>query len=203
VDYTGDGERDVWRSMSDALASAANYLKASGWNNDVRWGYEVQLPDGFDYSLTGLETRKLTAEWVGLGVGRIDGKSFASWSEEASVIVPAGANGPAFIVFGNFRAILKYNNSISYALSVSLLADQLRGRPAVVRDWPRSDRPLSRDQKLELQKLLAGRGYSIGDIDGRIGPRTMSALRAFQQRSGLIPDGYPSAAVLARLRQGS
>ncbi len=202
VDFTGDGQRDIWRSMSDALASTANYLAASGWNNDVRWGYEVKLPDGFDFSESGLATQMLTAEWVALGVKRMDGASFPDWATEGSIIVPAGAEGPAFIVFANFRAILRYNNSVSYALAVSLLADRLRGRPSVQAAWPRSDRPLSSDQKRELQKLLASRGYTIGEIDGRIGPKTVTALRAFQQRAGLVPDGYPSARVLDRLRQG-
>jgi membrane-bound lytic murein transglycosylase B len=203
VDHTGDGQRDIWRSTSDALASTANYLSASGgWNNEVRWGFEVQLPEGFDYSSTGLDTRKLTAEWVALGVERIDGQSFTQWAEQASIIVPAGAHGPAFIVFGNFRAVLRYNNSIAYALAVCHLADRLRGRPAIVQDWPRSDNPLTSEQTMELQRLLAGAGFSIGEIDGRVGPRTQAALREYQRGAGLVPDGYASAQVLERLRQG-
>jgi membrane-bound lytic murein transglycosylase B len=201
VDFTGDGQRDIWRSMSDALASTASYLSASGWNPDVRWGFEVRLPDGFDFSVTGLETKKITAEWVALGVERMDGRAFSQWAEEGSVIVPAGSSGPAFIVFGNFRSVMRYNNSISYALAVCHLADRLRGRPAIVQDWPRSDSPLSSSQKMELQRLLASRGFAIGEIDGRIGPLTQAALRAYQQRAGLVPDGYPSTRVLDHLRR--
>lgn len=200
VDFTGDGQRDIWRSMSDALASAANYLNKSGWQAGQRWGYEVKVPKGFDFALTGLSERKLTAEWVGLGVKRADGKKFTQWAEEASVIVPSGAQGPAFMVFKNFRAIMRYNNAISYALAVSYLSDRIKGRAWIKQAWPKSVRPLTSSQKKELQALLNDRGYEIGDVDGRMGPKTLSALRAYQQKTGLIPDGYPSEIVLRHLR---
>ncbi len=200
VDFTGDGQRDIWRSMSDALASAANYLSESGWETGQPWGYEIKLPKDFDYSQTGLGIRKLTAEWVGLGAKRIDGAKFDQWALEASVIVPAGANGPAFLVFNNFRMIMRYNNAVSYALAVSYLSDRLRGGSWIRQAWPKSDRPLSSKQKLELQELLSGKGYSIGDIDGRIGPKTVTALRDYQQKSGLVPDGYASESLLRHLR---
>ena len=200
VDFTGDGQRDIWRSMSDALASAANYLKESGWQPGEPWGYEVRLPKDFDYSKTGLGVRMLTAEWVGMGVSRADAKKFEQWALEASIIVPAGARGPAFMVFGNFRTIMRYNNAVSYALAVAYLSDRLQGRPWIRQKWPKSDRPLSSKQKLELQELLTGKGYAIGDIDGRIGPKTVTALREYQQKSGLVPDGYASESLLKHLR---
>jgi membrane-bound lytic murein transglycosylase B len=200
VDFTGDGQRDIWRSMSDALASAANYLKQSGWDSGQPWGYEVKLPKTFDYGQSGLGVKKLTAEWVGLGVTRVDGGKFEQWALEASVIVPAGANGPAFLVFKNFRTIMRYNNAVSYALAVAYLSDRLQGRPWIRQKWPKSDRPLNSKQKLELQELLSGKGYSIGDIDGRIGPKTVTALRDYQEKSGLVPDGYASQSLLRHMR---
>ena len=203
VDFSGDGQRDIWRSMSDALASAANYLSQSGWETGQPWGYEVELPKDFDYSQTGLGVKKLTGEWVGIGVSRLDGAKFDQWALEASVIVPAGANGPAFLVFKNFRMIMRYNNAISYALAVGYLSDRLQGRPWIRQPWPKSDRPLSSRQKKELQELLTDKGYSIGDIDGRLGPKTLTALREYQQKSGLVPDGYASQSLLKHLRKES
>lgn len=200
VDFTGDGQRDIWRSMSDALASAANYLKESGWREGEPWGHEVKLPEGFDYAQTGLEVKKLTAEWVGLGVARVDGEQFDQFALEASIIVPAGANGPAFMVFDNFRTIMRYNNAVSYALAVSYLSSRLKGQAWIKQAWPKSDRPLSTRQKAELQKLLSDRGYDIGDIDGRIGPKTVTAVRDYQQKSGLVPDGYASQSLLRHIR---
>ena len=203
VDFSGDGQRDIWRSMSDALASAANYLSQSGWEAGQPWGYEVKLPKDFDYSQSGLGIMKLTGEWVGIGVSRLDGAKFDQWALEASVIVPAGANGPAFLVFNNFRMIMRYNNAVSYALAVGYLSDRLQGRPWIRQSWPKSDRPLSSKQKKELQELLTDKGYSIGDIDGRLGPKTVTALREYQQKSGLVPDGYASQSLLKHLRKAS
>lgn len=200
VDFTGDGQRDIWRSMSDALASAANYLQRSGWQKGQRWGYEVRLPKGFDYGLTGFTHKKLTAEWVALGVKRMDGQKFTQWAHEASILVPSGASGPAFIVFKNFSVIMRYNNAVSYALAVSYLSDRLKGEPWIKQAWPLHDRPLTSTQKKELQSLLTDRGYDVGDVDGRIGPKTLAALRDFQKKTGLVPDGYPSETVLKHLR---
>ena len=200
VDFTGDGQRDIWRSISDALASTANYLSKSGWEHGQPWGYEVRLPEGFDYSQTGLGVKKLAAEWVGLGVKRVDGEQFTDWATEGSIIVPTGAEGPAFIVFKNFRAIMRYNNAISYALAVGHLSDRLKGRSWIQQAWPKSNRPLTNSQKMELQELLADKGYIVGDIDGRIGPKTQEALRDYQQKVGLIPDGYASEQLLRHLR---
>ena len=202
VDFTRDGKRDIWGSMSDALASTASYLKASGWQAREPWGHEVRLPEGFDFTQTGLGKKKLTAEWVGLGVRRANGAKFSEWAREASIIVPTGANGPAFMVFDNFRVIMRYNNSVAYALAVSQLSQRFRSRGLVKQPWPLSDRPLTTSQKKELQVLLASKGFNIGKIDGRLGPKTTAALRTFQQRAGLVPDGYASVKVLQRLRRG-
>jgi len=202
VDFTRDGKRDIWGSMSDALASTASYLKASGWQTREPWGHEVRLPEGFDFTQTGLRKKKLTAEWVGLGVRRANGAKFSEWAREASIIVPTGANGPAFMVFDNFRVIMRYNNSVAYALAVGQLSQRFRSRGLVKQPWPLADRPLTTSQKKELQVLLASKGFNIGKIDGRLGPKTTAALRTFQQRAGLVPDGYASVKVLRRLRRG-
>ncbi len=203
VDYNGDGRRDIWNTISDALASTGNYLKKSGWRRGEPWGHEVVLPKGFKYSLASKSKRKPLAEWVALGVKRVDGKKFNSWSRSSSIVLPAGAKGPAFIIFKNFRAILRYNNSVAYALAVSKLADRLRGRGGVVGKWPQNDRPLTKGQKRELQKLLVRRGYYRGRIDGRIGNGTAAAIRKYQRRIGVVADGYPGEKLLGRLRRGS
>lgn len=203
VDYNGDGRRDIWNTVSDALASTGNYLRRSGWRRGEPWGHEVLLPKGFKYSLASKSHRKPLAEWVALGVKRADGKKFDSWSRSSSIILPAGAKGPAFIIFKNFRTILRYNNSIAYALAVSKLADRLRGRKGVIGTWPQNDRPLTKVQKKELQKLLVRRGYYRGRIDGRIGNGTAAAIRKYQRRIGVVADGYPGAQLLGRLRRGS
>ncbi|QPC42201.1 lytic murein transglycosylase [Kaustia mangrovi] len=200
VDWTGDGTRDIWRSTSDALASTANYLKRSGWQEGVPWGWEVKLPRGFDYSLVGTGTEKIVADWARLGVKPVRGGNFGAWAPESSIILPAGARGPAFLVTKNFRAILRYNNATAYALAVGHLADRIAGAPQIAARWPRDERPLSHSETQELQRLLNRRGYDTGGIDGRLGPRTLSAVRHVQGRLGLAPDGYPTTALLERLR---
>lgn len=201
VDFDGDGKRDIWSTIPDALGSTANYLKASKWRTNAPWGYEVVLPKAFNFSQADLSIRKPVIEWVVRGVRRADGRKFAKWARRGSIILPAGARGPAFIVFGNFRSILRYNQSISYALAIAHLAERFKGRGVVKTSWPRSDRPLSSKQKLELQKLLVRAGFRIGNVDGRFGPATRRALRQYQLRSGVTPDGHPSLVILERLRR--
>ncbi|MBI1383481.1 MAG: lytic murein transglycosylase [Rhizobiales bacterium] len=201
VDFDGDGRRDLWGSHADALASTANYLVASGWQTGEPWGIEVALPEGFDYALTGLRAPRSLSEWSGLGVVRLGGGALTGLPAEGTVLVPAGASGPAFLVFSNFRAILRYNQSTSYALAIGHLADRLAGGPPFARPWPTGDRPLKREEREELQSLLVARGHSTGGIDGIIGPATREALRRFQQTIGLPADGHPTAELLQRLRE--
>ena len=200
VDADGDGRRNIWGSIPDALASTANYLKASGWRSGETWGYEVALPQGFDYALADESTERTVQEWVNLGIRRTRGRAFPRANDIATLILPAGSRGPAFLMLGNFSAIKTYNNSTSYAMGVGHLADRLLGVQPFERAWPVNDTPLSRTQVEEMQTLLTQKGFSTGGVDGRVGPMTRSAVRTYQRSVGLTPDGYPTLALLTRLR---
>jgi membrane-bound lytic murein transglycosylase B len=200
VDFDGDGRRDIWGSSPDALASTANYLKTSGWQHGQTWGFEVRLPQGFDYSLAEMSIRKPMAEWLRLGVRPASGTLPSDPQASVSLLLPAGYRGPAFLVTDNFRAILKYNNSTSYALAVGLLADSFKGGGHLAGSWPVNDTPLSRSERVELQQLLTTRGYQPGTADGIIGANTRQAVRAYQKSIGLPADGYPTVELLTRLR---
>ena len=204
VDYDGDGRRDIWTTIPDALASTANYLKVSKWRPGETWGYEVNLPRGFNYASASRKTVKTLAQWQTLGVTRARGKTFPRPADRASIILPAGAHGPAFAILNNFRSILRYNNATSYALAVGHLADRIRNPafPGFSKPWPTEYRPLSRAQRFEFQTLLASRGYLKGEADGVIGSGTRRAVRAYQKSRGLIVDGYPSVKLLEHLRRG-
>ena len=201
VDFDGDGRRDVIDSIPDMVASTANNLKLDGWVRGEPWGYEVILPANFNYLLTGSLRQMRVREWERLGVRRADGKPFARVADRGSVIVPAGARGPAFLILQNFRVILKYNPAQAYALGTGYLADRMRGGSPVLHAWPRDERLLTAQERYELQQLLEQRGYNIGPPDGFIGPHTRLAIRSFQQSIGQIPDGFASTEVLDRLRQ--
>lgn len=199
VDGDGDGRRDIWGSLSDVFSSTANYLAESGWQRGESWGTEVRLPAGFDYGLAELSERLPIDRWRAMGVTRADGSPLTAIGE-GSIIVPAGHRGPAFLVLDNFRAILRYNNATSYALAIGHLADRIEGGQPFVGEWPRGDAPLSRDDRMDLQRLLTARGYDTGGVDGIIGPMTRAGIRRFQEELGLPRDGYPTRALLERLR---
>ncbi|WPC04536.1 lytic murein transglycosylase [Pseudomonas benzenivorans] len=200
VDFDGDGRRDLWRSAPDALASAANYLHDSGWDNGQPWGFEVRLPSPFDYALADPEVRLSLTQWRALGIEPVNPVD-AREDNMASLFLPAGHRGPAFLLLNNFRSILKYNNSTAYALAIGLLSDALDGQPGVQAAWPRSDRQLGRSERVELQALLTQNGFEPGPADGIIGANTRKAVRAFQQRLGQPADGYPSYELLQQLRK--
>lgn len=200
VDGDGDGKRDLWQTLPDIFASAANYLKGAGWDKDRTWGREARLPKGFPYELTGLKVRKTLSEWQKLGVRRANGKNLPQVDIEASVVLPAGYQGPAFLVYKNYRTIMIWNRSILYALAVGHLADRFAGGGALVAKKPANDRPLSRKDVSAIQRLLTANGFDAGGADGVIGSKTRSALKAFQKHAGLPADGYPSAGVLERLQ---
>ncbi len=197
VDFDGDGRRDIWDSAADALASSAHYLSRSGWRAGVPWGFEVELPEQFDYAQADLQVQKPLSEWRRLGV-RTKVTSL-SGDEPASLLLPAGYRGPAFMVFTNFRAILKYNNSTSYGLAIGLLSERLQGGGLIAADWPHNDPPLSRSERIALQERLATQGFDPGSADGIIGANTRKAVRAFQQSRGLPADGYASQKLLQHL----
>ncbi len=200
VDFDGDGRRDVVNSIPDIIASTANNLKKDGWATGDTWGYEVVVPQGFNY-LHADRSRQLTlTDWERLGIRRVGTAGFPKPAAKAYLMVPAGARGPAFLMLGNFRVIMKYNPAEAYALAIGHLADRLRGGGAFVQAWPRDERVLSLAERVEMQQLLATRGFDIGEPDGRFGPKTRAAIRDFQAKFGLIPDGFASNEVLARLR---
>jgi lytic murein transglycosylase len=200
VDFDGDGRRDVVDSVPDLIASTANNLHKVGWDEGHTWGYEVVVPARFDFMLAGKHHTKTLAEWQRLGIVRPGHRPFPRPDDRAFLLVPAGAQGPGFLMLNNFKVIMRYNPAEAYALAIGHLADRLRGGEPFVQDWPRDERVLSRDERLELQQLLSEHGYDIGEPDGRVGVRTRTAIRHFQARIGRVPDGFASADLLDRLR---
>ena len=200
VDGDGDGRRDLVGSIPDALASTANYLKRAGWRTGEPWGYEVKLPAGFDASLAGRKNKRPLNDWIARGVTRIDGTPVLPADTQAGVLLPAGAKGPAFLVFRNFDAIYSYNAAESYALAIATLSDRLRGGAALVTPWPTDDPGLGRGERKQLQQLLLARGHAIGEADGMIGTLTRRAIVLEQQRLGLQPqDGRAGQKILEAL----
>jgi len=199
VDFDGDGRRDLWGSVPDSLASTANFLVAEGWKTGERWGSEATLPPDFNLALADETTARTLAEWRDMGVRPVRGDDLKD-ENRATLFLPTGARGPAFLLLPNFAVILRYNTSFSYALTVAHLSDRLRGLPGFGRDWPRGDRMLGADERRGLQTLLTEHGHPVGTVDGKIGPRTRAALRAFQAAAGLPPDGYADATMLDTLR---
>ncbi len=197
VDADGNGRRDIWNSVPDALATAANLLHKNGWQTGRTWGYEVSLPAGRKFPGGSLPLSK----WQSIGVGRVSGKPFSNPSDKAELKVPDGRSGPAFLMTKNFFVLKRYNNADKYALAVGLLADEIAGYGGLVRDWNRPFTKLSFDEKQELQKRLLMSGYYDGKVDGKIGEGSRSAIMAFQAQAGLTQDGHPSKEVLNKLRQ--
>lgn len=196
VDIDGNGHRDIWNSVPDALATAANLLHKNGWQSGRTWGYEVALPPGRKFPAGTISLDK----WAAIGVKRASGKPFPRGSEPATLKVPGTRNGPAFLMTKNFSVIKRYNNSDKYAIAVGLLADAIGGYGGLVNDWDRPFTKLSFEERQELQKRLSARGLYDGKIDGKIGDGSRSAILAYQARAGLTQDGHPSMEVLKVLR---
>jgi membrane-bound lytic murein transglycosylase B len=199
VDADGDGRRDIWGSVPDVMASTANFLASARWQAGQPWGLEVRLPPGFDLALADADERRPASAWANLGVQSMSGAPLPALADSA-ILLPAGARGPAFLVGPNFRTLLRYNNSTSYALAVSLLAQGLAGGPAVQAAWPRDVQPLSRSQLLALQTALNARGFDSGTPDGTMGPATRRGIRLYQRSLGLPADGYPTLELLQGLQ---
>ncbi|EJF90419.1 lytic murein transglycosylase [Bartonella tamiae] len=198
VDMDGDGKRDIWTSVPDALATAANLLKKNGWQTGRTWGYEVTIPANRKFPAGSLSI----AQWVKLGIKRANGKPFPSSHDQATLKLPDGREGPIFLVIKNFSVIKRYNNADRYAFAVGLLADQIAGYPGLVHDWNRPFTPISIKERHEMQQRLKELGYYNGEIDGKIGSGSKKAIEAFQRRNGLTVDGHPSKDVLTHLRRG-
>lgn len=199
IDGDNDGKIDIWNSLPDIFHSAANFLSQSGWRGDERWGREVLLPSNFDFSLTGTRTRKSLQEWNDLGIIQMNGSPIPIANMQASVILPAGASGPAFLTYANFRATMAYNPSTFYALTVGHLADRYTGGAAIQR-MPENEQAMSVVDVQALQELLNAAGFDSGEPDGRVGSRTRAAVRAYQQNMELPMDGYASLKLLEALR---
>jgi membrane-bound lytic murein transglycosylase B len=195
VDADRDGRRDIWTSTADALASTANYLRQRGWQPGLPWGFEIELPQRFDFR----NQRQTFAGWARLGVRRTDGKAMPR-AGEASLFLPGGARGPAFLVTDNYEVIKSYNSSDAYALGVAHLGDRIYGGQTIRGEWPKDQPVLDKGEREEVQLRLAGLRFYSGEADGKLGSRTREAVRQFQLRRGLVPDGYVNQAVLKELR---
>jgi len=201
VDFTGDGKRDIWSDdPTDALASTAAYLAKSGWRKGVPWGVEVRIPRGFDYSSARRNNTKMPSSWAKVGVVDVFGKPVRDFGS-ASILLPAGSQGAAFMIFSNFAAIEKYNKADAYVIGVGHLSDRLKGGPEIQASWPRGYKPLSFKEKQRMQRILTRRGFDTDGVDGIIGPNTINAIRAYQKSRGVTPDGYPSEALMKLLRR--
>lgn len=191
VDADGDGRRDLWNSLPDAMFSAGNFLEGLGWKRELRWGREVILPKDFDYQTMGLKQRKTLEEWNQLGVRMaVNGKHLPNESIKAALLVPAGHNGPKFLVYDNFDVIMRWNRSEFYAIAVGSLADRIAGGGQWKQSAPKDAPRLSRDQVMEIQQQLKDRGFLTGKVDGIWGPASRQGLREFQQKNQMIPDGF-------------
>ena len=200
IDFDNNGNKDLWTHEGDALGSAAHYLSRHGWRIEEPIIAEVRLPTGFDYGLAN-GTKRTVSGWTGMGVSPISGQN---WSKdamflEAKLLIPAGAKGPAFLTFKNFDVIKKYNNSTSYALGITVLSEGMQNRRAILTDWPKTDMPLSRTDKEDMQRALTRQGFDTKGVDGQIGPNTKRAIRAWQKANGLPADGYVEQTLLARI----
>src|SRR5690554_3108117 len=200
VDYNGDGRKDIWNSVQDALGSTANYLNHFGWRPGETWGYEVRLPVGFDFAAARQLNRAPLSQWQAMGIQRVSGKAFPRAADIGRLYMPAGAGGPAFLLLPNFDVIKRYNNSDSYALAVGHLADRILGGGGFATPWPAGDYALTKTQRAQLQTLLNQSGFDVGSPDGVVGPKTRAAVIAYQSRLGLPADGHVSGRLLERLK---
>lgn len=200
VDYSGDGKRNIWSDdPTDALASTAAYLAGHGWTTGQPWGVEVILPKGFDYTLANREITKSPKEWAKLGVKGVNGKPVRNYGA-ASILLPGGAEGVPFMIFDNFEVLESYNTADAYVIGVGHLSDRIRGAGKLQGGWPRGDRALTYDERIELQERLTAKGFDTQKIDAKIGPLTINAVRAYQVANGMVPDGYASPRLLQSLR---
>ncbi|OQW41653.1 MAG: lytic transglycosylase [Proteobacteria bacterium SG_bin4] len=202
-DIDGDGRRDLWGSIPDAMGSAANFLRQLGWVPGLNWGQEVRLPPSFDYSLAGRDQMMSYAEWERLGVTALPGAALGPAEQKAALLVPSGHQGPAFLVTQNFHVIMRWNRSEFYALSVGHLADRIAGAMGLHRLPPVETDKISRDQVRQLQRDLLALGIDAGEADGVLGSATRKAISRFQQRTQRIADGHLDTGLLIAIREAA
>jgi len=200
ADGTGDGIKDIWTEPRDALASSAYYLKRMGWRRGLAWGFEVAVPDDFDFAEARIKNAKPVSYWADKGV-RVNGGAIDEALGEVSIFAPAGLRGPVFLLTKNFRVLLRYNTAPAYALAVGHLSQRFFGAAPFNRAWPNADRPLLPDEIAELQRRLRKAGYDTGDIDGVLGRQTIAAVRRYQNDRGLAADGFATPGLLAVLER--
>lgn len=200
VDFDGDGKRDLIGNIPDALASTANYLRKSGWKSGQPWGFEVTLPAGFNAADSGRKNKRPMQHWISQGLRKADGEALSAQHGAAGLLLPAGDDGPAFLVFSNFDAIYSYNAAESYALAIAHLSDRLRGGGPIARAWPTDDPGISRAERREVQQRLLALGHDIGEPDGIIGTASRKAIEEEQRRMGLPADGRAGKKLLEALR---
>lgn len=203
VDGDGDGRTDLWTSTRDALASAAHYLQQIGWQRNERWGREVVLPERFDFAQASLDRAQPLNSWRTAGVLRADGNRLPQSDLSTAIILPMGHSGPAFATYQNFQVIMRWNRSLFYAISVGHLADRIKGGGGLREQAFKPIPALNPGLIARMQTLLLEQGYSVGEVDGMMGPATRAALREYQSREGLIADGFPDFTTLAQLGLGS
>lgn len=205
VDFHQDGKSDIWSNdPTDALASTAAYLAAAQWNKDEPWAILVNLPPDFDYTLADIDMQKSITEWRNLGITLHNGQPLPNINQNSnvSIILPAGHQGSALAILPNFHAIRHYNNSTAYVIGVGILADQLNNKTDTKNTyWGQRHNTLSRQEIMTLQTQLTQHGFDTYGLDGLLGPNTKRAIRRFQIQNGLIPDGYPSKALLDTIKQ--
>lgn len=199
VDYDKDGRRDLWGSLPDAMASAANFLSGLGWEDGSRWGREVLLPKDFPYLKAGLDSRQPLSKWHELGVRNADGSRLPQADVEAALLVPSGHEGPAFLVYHNFDVIMRWNRSEFYGIAVGYMANRVAGTGQLLHPPPEDAPRLSRQQVIQLQELLNTKGFATGEPDGILGPATRRALGEYQHSIGMVADGFPGREVLVSL----
>lgn len=197
IDADGNGKRDIWHSIPDALATSANLLAKNGWTTGKTWGYEAVLPSG---AAKYEGQTKTLAQWAALGFVRPNGKGFPRGTDRASLKLMGGSNGPAFLMMKNFFTIKKYNAADSYALAVGLLADEIAGYGGMQQSWPRPHGTLDIKEKFELQSRMKELGYYDGEVDGNFGSGSKAAITAIQKRLGMDQNGEPSQTLLRALR---
>jgi membrane-bound lytic murein transglycosylase B len=201
VDRDGNGRIDIWNSMPDAFASAANFLRGIGFRPGLPAAEEVFLPQNFPLDQADTTVEKPVRAWAAMGVKRAAGGPLPASDESSAILLPAGWRGPAFILYPNFKAVMNWNRSTLYALSVTILAQQIVGGPAIAQVAPADDEPLSHATVVDIQTRLARLGFYTDEADGLLGPKTRSAVRLFQKQAGLPADGHPTPEMVARLQR--